>query len=179
MIKLIETIYKGRKFRSRLHARWAVFFDALDIDWKYDADGDRPVFYLPFFQGGIYCQVEPLGGNFATAYKFCENTQETVWLCEGLPHFRESICIEYIGRVWDFGTGLPILNYIIETNVLPIQFLYTPSDKKRQRLWYSPGIEPDTSKTFSQFHINQLNINYIRAVARSRTATFEFDLCLN
>lgn len=26
-IKAIDTIYKGYKFRSRLEARWAVFFD--------------------------------------------------------------------------------------------------------------------------------------------------------
>jgi hypothetical protein len=29
-IKAIETSYKGYRFRSRLEARWAVFFDALD-----------------------------------------------------------------------------------------------------------------------------------------------------
>ena len=29
MIKAIETVYNGYRFRSRLEARWAVFFDAL------------------------------------------------------------------------------------------------------------------------------------------------------
>ena len=27
-IKPIETVFKGHKYRSRLEARWAVFFDA-------------------------------------------------------------------------------------------------------------------------------------------------------
>ena len=28
-IQVIETAYKGYRFRSRLEARWAVFFDAI------------------------------------------------------------------------------------------------------------------------------------------------------
>ena len=53
-IKAIETEYNGYRFRSRLEARWAVFFDALDIPYYYepegfDLDGMRylPDFYLP------------------------------------------------------------------------------------------------------------------------------------
>lgn len=50
----IPTIYKGYKFRSRLEARWAVFFDSLKIPWVYEpegvmVDGEKylPDFYLP------------------------------------------------------------------------------------------------------------------------------------
>lgn len=39
MIKAIETSYKGYRFRSRLEARWAVFFDALGIAWEYEPEG--------------------------------------------------------------------------------------------------------------------------------------------
>jgi len=53
-IKAIETWYKGIKFRSRLEAKWAVFFDACDIKWEYELegyeiDGEKylPDFYLP------------------------------------------------------------------------------------------------------------------------------------
>lgn len=52
MIKIIETKYKGYRFRSRLEARWAVFFDSAGIDWEYEpegfeiGDGER---YLPDF----------------------------------------------------------------------------------------------------------------------------------
>ena len=35
----IETKYKGCRFRSRLEARWAVFFDALGIKWWYEPEG--------------------------------------------------------------------------------------------------------------------------------------------
>ena len=33
-MKSIETTYSGFIFRSRLEARWAVFFDALAIEWQ-------------------------------------------------------------------------------------------------------------------------------------------------
>lgn len=39
MIKPIETSYKGYKFRSRLEARWAIFFDELGIKWEYELEG--------------------------------------------------------------------------------------------------------------------------------------------
>lgn len=37
--KAIETSYKGHQFRSRLEARWAVFFDAIGIRWRYETQG--------------------------------------------------------------------------------------------------------------------------------------------
>ena len=50
-MKAIETRYAGCHFRSRLEARWAVFFDHMDIGWQYEPQGfminDRP--YLPDF----------------------------------------------------------------------------------------------------------------------------------
>lgn len=53
-MKAIETTYRGYRFRSRLEARWAVFFDALGMQWEYepegfDLDGMRylPDFHLP------------------------------------------------------------------------------------------------------------------------------------
>jgi hypothetical protein len=50
-IKPIETHYKGYRFRSRLEARWAVFFDALQIRWDYESEGFElgAVKYLPDF----------------------------------------------------------------------------------------------------------------------------------
>ena len=46
-IQAIETKYKGYRFRSRLEARWAVFFDALGIEWEYEKEGyELPKHYL-------------------------------------------------------------------------------------------------------------------------------------
>lgn len=37
--KAIQTRYKGHHFRSRLEARWAVFFDAVGVRWEYEKEG--------------------------------------------------------------------------------------------------------------------------------------------
>lgn len=63
-IRPIETRYRGYRFRSRLEARWAVFFDAAKILWLYEPQGfvvnGRP--YLPDFylrDFGCYFEVKP------------------------------------------------------------------------------------------------------------------------
>ena len=52
-MKPIETKYKGYNFRSRLEARWAVFFDALGLEWEYEPEGfemSDGTKYLPDFK---------------------------------------------------------------------------------------------------------------------------------
>lgn len=51
-LKAIQTEYKGSRFRSRLEARWAVFFDACGVDWEYEPEGydlGGGLQYLPDF----------------------------------------------------------------------------------------------------------------------------------
>ena len=69
-IAAIETLYKGYRFRSRLKARWAVFFDQLGIKYLYEPDGFEkkiddedvirylPDFYLP--DSGTWVEVKGL-----------------------------------------------------------------------------------------------------------------------
>src|SRR5215210_7860944 len=38
-LKPRETTYQGCRFRSRIEARWAVFFDNLGIKWWYEPEG--------------------------------------------------------------------------------------------------------------------------------------------
>ena len=68
--KPIQTAYKGYRFRSRLEARWAVFFDACGVDWEYEPEGydlGDGLLYLPDFllhgvegraQGDLYVEVK-------------------------------------------------------------------------------------------------------------------------
>lgn len=65
MIDPIETEYRGHRFRSRLEARWAVAFDFLGVEWKYESQGYRvgyesrpylPDFWLPSL--GVWVEVK-------------------------------------------------------------------------------------------------------------------------
>ena len=56
-IKPIETHYRGYRFRSRLEARWAVFFDTLGVEWEYEPEGfvlPNGSKYLPDFRLKCY-----------------------------------------------------------------------------------------------------------------------------
>lgn len=50
-MKAIETVYNGYRFRSRLEARWAVFFDTLGVKYEYEKEGYEVngTWYLPDF----------------------------------------------------------------------------------------------------------------------------------
>lgn len=72
-MKAIPTRYAGCHFRSRLEARWAVFFDHAGVPWEYEmqglemASGVRylPDFYLPTVplrsreDEGLWVEVKP------------------------------------------------------------------------------------------------------------------------
>jgi hypothetical protein len=81
-VKAIETEYKGYRFRSRLEARWAVFFDALPLRWEYEpegfvtSDGTRylPDFWLPEIR--TLAEIKPLPLQFNGQPWITENTKE-------------------------------------------------------------------------------------------------------
>jgi hypothetical protein len=53
LIQPILTVYQGYAFRSRLEARWAVFFDCLELEWVYEHEGynlGALGYYLPDFR---------------------------------------------------------------------------------------------------------------------------------
>jgi hypothetical protein len=65
VLKAIDTPYRGYLFRSRLEARWAVFFDALGLQWGYEVEGYDlgELRYLPDFKvvgpdGVIWIEVK-------------------------------------------------------------------------------------------------------------------------
>lgn len=63
--RAIQTAYKGYRFRSRLEARYAVFFDALGVRWEYEKEGyelEGAGRYLPdFWLPELECFVEVKG----------------------------------------------------------------------------------------------------------------------
>lgn len=100
-IKAIETEYNGYRFRSRLEARWAVFFDNARIKYEYEPEGFElscgkylPDFFLPDFD--IYVEIKPfdrtvvkcVGDNNKWEQKcatFRDETGHAILLCYGEP----------------------------------------------------------------------------------------------
>lgn len=103
-IKAIETVYKGYRFRSRLEARWAVFFDSLNVKWEYEPEGFKfeaskyygmeetfylPDFYLPDFD--LYVEIKP-----------CELSELETYKCERLRDKTDKPVIALIGTPGQF-----------------------------------------------------------------------------
>lgn len=68
-IKSIQTVWHGYHFRSRLEARWAVFFENLGLKWEYEKEGfvlPSGRRYLPdfFIQGFGWFEIKPKPSNF-------------------------------------------------------------------------------------------------------------------
>ena len=98
-IKPIETLYNGMRFRSRLEARWAVFFDALGMKYEYEPEGYAlqngsaylPDFYLP--TEGMFAEVKPEREGAIDELKkveqFVMDTKNVVLILPTIPAHRE------------------------------------------------------------------------------------------
>lgn len=94
-IKPIQTHYNGFRFRSRLEARWAVFFDAAGIEYDYEVEGFEseegkrylPDFYLPRFK--TYVEIKRKGLSEA-------ERKEAKQKCENLLLSEEGACVLYL-----------------------------------------------------------------------------------
>ena len=99
-IKAINTRYKGCHFRSRLEARWAVFFDYVGVKWLYEPQGFTlpsgdnylPDFYLPDIDVWIEvkgCSIHDIDNlNYDGAIKvidFSECTGKRIFVLGEIP----------------------------------------------------------------------------------------------
>jgi hypothetical protein len=156
MIKAIETRYAGYQFRSRLEARWAVFFDALGVKWEYEPEGFEtrcgrylPDFYLPEFSHngydesnlGMWVEVKPDNfkhGDDLRLEAFVEGIEQPLLLAEGLPDLIDyRICCPFDGAykpdaVWPDGPYWT--NACFQAKYLPPN----PHDRN-PRLFWAPG----------------------------------------
>ena len=106
MQRAIETRYKQRLFRSRLEARYAVLFDALEIKWDYEPEGfdlGGGLWYLPDFflhmpastvearkypGAGYWAEIKGKDPTEAEKHKFsllCKQTGHSGYIFTGSP----------------------------------------------------------------------------------------------
>ncbi len=90
----IETEYRGVTFRSRLEARWAVFFDVMEIAWVYEPSGYSTGTYQPDFllpEVEFLAEVKPVWPTKMEVDKCRDAHRKTglsILLLIGFPDFR-------------------------------------------------------------------------------------------
>lgn len=99
----IETKYGGCHFRSRLEARWAVFFDALGVKWEYEKEGYPlpsgwylPDFWLPYEThgneemagAGFWVEIKPIpptDREMQLMAELAKHTNHRSYIFSGMP----------------------------------------------------------------------------------------------
>ena len=186
-IKPIETIYKGYRFRSRLEARWAVFFDALGVEYEYEPEGyefDDGTRYLPDFQlkdEDIFVEVksekflkEENANNYIEVLeKFSEGTSYPILLLVGTPG--EKPFLMYSSFTDNNGGGVG-WNY----------FVMISKNKVNGSLHFFPEVFLPGYTLYSHDYNNELNLEnepadghpyqkkFMNALTKARQARFEF-----
>jgi len=161
MIKAIETKHKGYRFRSRLEARWAVFFDALELEWEYEKEGYEttngkylPDFYFPTLD--CFAEVKPKEFT-VTEYKKCLELPRPCIMLDK-PH--PTACLYYVANAseemgarykqetnYGEGWGLVVLNM----------------SQRKKRLWFCFG------EGFDEYYIYEAE-----AEEAAKSARFEY-----
>jgi hypothetical protein len=122
-IKAIETLYKGFRFRSRLEARWAVFFDVLGLRWDYEPQGFETTFgrYLPDFflhceegterrpGSGRWIEIKGVEDPLALPKlrDVCMATEHSGFLFYGLPSERAWHHVHHSGCIKPWPSQMP------------------------------------------------------------------------
>lgn len=98
-VRSIPTVHRGRRFRSRLEARWSVFLEAIGIRFEYEYEGFEDTVdgqcYLPDFNLvdlGLFAEVKPVRSTnkdqFDKAIRFVRHGMaDRIMLLKGSPDF--------------------------------------------------------------------------------------------
>ena len=172
--RAIETRYKGYRFRSRLEARWAVFFDALGLKWEYEPEGfELPggVRYLPDFRvNGTWFEVKPEGGDIAKPKLFADKCNVSVCILDGPPALRAYI----VWQGYDVGAGYDPFRdrYVEQEHCLhENNLIFVPTWCKYHPFYWSTGGDP---REFPADEFEEVVPDLEKAIAAARSARFEF-----
>lgn len=152
-IKAITTYYNGYKFRSRLEARWAVFFDAANIRYEYEPEGFKmqsglcylPDFYLP--EENMYVEVKPQRKDswkdIDRVCKFVGNGINTLLLLSNIPS--PDACIWYFPVLYwhpvDLQVKIKWCPFVPSNNgAYLLRLMYDPTQEAEQLVPIFSGI---------------------------------------
>lgn len=146
-MKVIETRYGGVEFRSRIEARYAVFFDALNEPWEYEpegfvlAGGERylPDFWLP--EMSCYFEIkgaQPTDQEYSKAEGLFIATKRPVAIVNGMPgeNWGTLYCPSDLPEARDWNVQLG------SNDAGRLAFLVDTLDVTRPTLWAVPYSQP-------------------------------------
>ena len=159
----IPTKYKGTQYRSKLEAKWAVFFDEMGIEFMYEPEGYDldGTYYLPDFwlpQVKMWAEVKPGKLNKEEArkcQKLADATEHLCLLLEGQPACRSYWALAPIREVED-GWYSDETDFILNTDYL-----------NEGRFFSQTGYPRDRPATDEEYIF--LN-DYVAAVSKARIA---------
>jgi hypothetical protein len=121
-VQAIQTLYAGCHFRSRTEARWAVFFDAIGLEWEYEVEGYElpsgrylPDFFLPTLNVWFEVKGKPLShdsNQVTQMHDLVKATSRTLYLAEGYIPRDISDLADGRDFMWMFGEGSGDNNYL-------------------------------------------------------------------
>jgi hypothetical protein len=171
-VQAIQTTYNKHYFRSRLEARYAVFFDALGWDWQYEPEGfNLPVngYYLPdFFVTPACCCYWPAGpfwfevkANFKLTSRL-EREKFQELCCEtqswGFMGFHENLKCDHREDGYFLGAFIR-QSELFEAGYFPFEKYKSPEERRVQDFHTGAVWEEETA--------------YIRGHSRSSCLLFE------
>lgn len=163
----IDTKFGGRNYRSRLEARWAVFFQEMGYHFEYEPEGMDidGTWYLPDFrlmlrlddssrEYPVWAEVKPNGFDQYERHKcflLSAARNETVFMLDGFPDFRAY----EVYQTWNAPAGesciMPCLLPCLQTDMKVIWGTYS-NEHESLRLSedYVGAVESALSERFTR-----------------------------
>lgn len=184
----IPTEYNGYRFRSRLEARWAVFFDAIGLRYEYEPEGYEtydgikylPDFYLPDL--GVYFEVKRASVGEEEKKKILQKIEEFAYnrhsliICFGDPVNDD---LYFYGNESDDGGGgeFNIKVTISESPYNDGYYVFAHNNGRERTFFTSPDFQdtvPGGTTEGKYKYQNLVTKKIIDARFKARKARFEY-----
>jgi len=167
MLNPIETRYKGYKFRSRLEARWAVFFDHMGIKYFYEPEGYKlksgwylPDFWLP--QVNMWAEIKQNDFSrreYCLAYDLSESTGYPCLMLVGEPNFKPYKSVTVVSGIDEKG--------VLVSDDIEIYYCLVSYYLEQNNFYYFQDLS-------QALDIDDYGNDYKKAVYAARSERFEF-----
>jgi len=160
-VKPIETYFNGNRFRSRLEARWALFFNEISVRYEYELEGYElgaigrylPDFFLPRFESGLWVEIKLEAADF--------ELEKIMLVADASGH--PFIMLDGTPAPRSYNTYFPEISEI-QPCIWHIKYLPGGMNEWEYRLFVMPGSEQET-----------YNAAPLEAMKKASQARFEHD----